>query len=113
MSRRSQGPSPRCGGSGIACTRRSSSATGAGLSIVCPVGTGDPCDIALRQRNSTGSRPAAAAQRSICDSQANAVCTAPKPLVGVQPLGGDEQVGAALAVGDGEGGFGAEERLVL
>ncbi len=34
-------------------------------------------------------------------------------LVDVQPLGGDVEVDAADAVGDGEPGLGAEERLVL
>ena len=74
------------GGSGISRTVRSSSATGAGLSMVWPVGTRDPSVMAFRTRNSTGSRPSAAAHRSICDSHANPVCTAPNPRIA--PHGG-------------------------
>jgi hypothetical protein len=52
----------------MAASRRSSSSTGAGLSMTWPVGVGDPSAIALRQRSSTGSMPSSAASRSICDS---------------------------------------------
>jgi hypothetical protein len=86
-SRRSTSPSaPRPGGSGIACTRRSSSSTGAALSITCPVGASAPSVIALRQRRSTGSRPSSTASLSIWASWANAACTEPKPRIA--PHGG-------------------------
>ncbi len=73
-------------GRGIAWSRRSSSTTGAGLSITCPVGVSDPSDIAFRQRSSTGSRPSSSAIRSMIASYANAVCTDPNPRIA--PHGG-------------------------
>jgi len=59
-------------------------ATGAGLSITCPVGPWEPSSMALSCRSSTGSMPSSAASRSICASQANAVCTEPKPRIAPQ-----------------------------
>ena len=53
---------------GASLTRRSSSATGAAESTTCPVGITEPSDIALRIRNSTGSRPSRRAHSSIWDS---------------------------------------------
>ena len=70
----------------MACTRRSSSATGAGLSMSWPVGACAPSDIAFRIRSSTGSMPSAAAPLSICASYANAACTVPNPRIA--PHGG-------------------------
>ena len=73
-------------GSGMSRTVRSSSATGAGLSTICPVGASQPSSIALRQRTSTGSSPSTAASLSICASCANAACTEPNPRIA--PHGG-------------------------
>src|SRR5712691_2864251 len=189
-------------GSGIRSTRRSSSTTGAGLSMTWPEGTELPISIAFWQRKSGGSRPSAhqagvrddgrraggvgatvqvdlgpdVDQRAvlICavlvadqgrmavhvtekrlfaavdhlhrlarvqgeqagvDVHGQVFATAERAadaregepdllgrevergadlaLIDVQPLGGDEQVDAALAVGNREAGLGAQESLVL
>jgi hypothetical protein len=82
----SSSPTDLSAGNGIACTRRSRSTTGAGLSMSCPVGAVAPSCMALRQRTSIGSISRAAASLSICASCANAACTDPKPRIA--PHGG-------------------------
>ena len=76
--------SVRSDGSGIACSRCTSSATGAALSTSCPVGAREPSEKPLRTRISTGSTPTAAASLSMTASIAKAVCTEPKPRIAPQ-----------------------------
>ena len=54
--------------------------------MTCPVGAVEPSWKPLRARISTGSRPTASASRSMIASNANAVCTEPKPRIA--PHGG-------------------------
>src|SRR5699024_7996631 len=65
---------------------RSSSATGAGPSTACPVGSIVPVVIALRARSVTGSSSSCAASLSMLDSQAYDDWTAPNPRIA--PHGG-------------------------
>ena len=69
---------------GCAAARRITSWVGSEPVRTCPVGSMSPGSSAFSKRSSTGSIPSSAASKSICDSAAKHVCTAPKPRIAPQ-----------------------------